>query len=48
MKQQVRKGLTVSEETYNRLTEYGEFGESFDDVLNKLMDREPKIRSRTK
>lgn len=47
MKQKVstRKSLSVSEETYHRLMDYGEFRESFDDLLNKLMDRVQKVRS---
>jgi predicted CopG family antitoxin len=47
MKQKVstRKSLSVSEETYNRLMEYGQFRDSFDDLLNKLMDKAQKARS---
>jgi hypothetical protein len=33
-----RKYLNVAAETYDRLKTFGKFGESFDDLLNKLMD----------
>ena len=35
----VRKNLNIHEETYERLKKYGKFGESFDDLLNGLMDK---------
>ena len=34
----VRKNINLNEETYDRLKTYGKFGESFDDLLNRLMD----------
>ena len=33
------KQIAVSNETYRKLKEHGEFGESFDDVINKLLER---------
>ncbi len=33
-----RKNVNISEETYGRLKTFGKFGESFDDLLNRLMD----------
>jgi predicted CopG family antitoxin len=48
VKASTRKTLSVSEETYNRLMEYGEFRMSFDDLINKLMDKAHKLRSETK
>lgn len=33
-----RKNLNISDETYDRLKKLGEFGESFDDLLNKLAE----------
>jgi predicted CopG family antitoxin len=33
-----RKNINVGEATYNRLRDFGKFGESFDDLLNRLMD----------
>lgn len=37
-----RKTLTISITTYERLKSFGKFGESFDDVLNTLMDNMEK------
>lgn len=37
-----RKTLTITITTYERLKSFGKFGESFDDVLNKLMDNMEK------
>lgn len=37
-----RKTLTITIATYERLKSFGKFGESFDDVLNKLMDNMDK------
>lgn len=33
-----RKTLTITNATYERLKKFGNFGESFDDLLNRLMD----------
>jgi predicted CopG family antitoxin len=33
-----RKNITVSQDTYDRLKGYGKFGESYDDLLNRLMN----------
>jgi predicted CopG family antitoxin len=32
------KMIRVDDETHNRLKKYGKFGESFQDILNKLID----------
>ena len=37
-----RKTLTITNATYERLKSFGSFGESFDDLLNKLMDNMKK------
>ena len=33
------KMVRVKEETYNKLKALGKFGESFDDIINKLMQK---------
>jgi predicted CopG family antitoxin len=33
-----RKNVNLSEDTYDRLKTFGKFGESFDDLMNRLMD----------
>jgi predicted CopG family antitoxin len=33
-----KKNISISEETYERLKGYGEFGDTYDDVLKRLMD----------
>jgi predicted CopG family antitoxin len=33
-----RKNVNIAEDTYDRLKTFGKFGESFDDLLNRLMD----------
>jgi len=47
-KTSTRKTVIMSEETYNRLMGFGRFKESFDDLLNNLMDKAQKNRSDTK
>jgi predicted CopG family antitoxin len=32
------KTLKINEDTHERLKKHGKFGDSFDDVLNRLMD----------
>ena len=32
------KTLKISEATHDRLKKHGKFGDSFDDILNRLMD----------
>jgi predicted CopG family antitoxin len=32
------KMIRVDDDTHERLKEYGKFGESFQDILNRLMD----------
>ena len=40
-----RKNANIAADTYDRLKTFGKFGESFDDLLNRLMDNvEPKFR----
>jgi predicted CopG family antitoxin len=34
----VVKTLKINEDTHERLKKHGHFGDSFDDVLNRLMD----------
>ena len=33
-----RKNLNIAEDTYDRLRKRGKFGESFDDLLNRLLN----------
>jgi hypothetical protein len=33
-----RKNINVSSSTYEKLTQRGEFGESFDGLLNRILD----------
>ena len=33
-----RKNLNVSDDTYDRLRRHGQFGESFDELLNRLLN----------
>jgi hypothetical protein len=33
-----RKNISIDDDTYDRLKKFGRFGESFVDVLNRLMD----------
>jgi predicted CopG family antitoxin len=33
-----RKNLNVSEDTYDRLRRRGKFGESFDDLVNRILN----------
>ena len=34
----LRKNISIDEKTWERLKEYGKFGDSFDSLLNRLMD----------
>lgn len=38
MKQDYMKMIRVDDNTHERLKKYGKFGESFQDILNRLMD----------
>jgi hypothetical protein len=43
----VRKTLNVSDETHNRLTSLGSYGDSMDEIINKCIDsyeKEHKIK----
>jgi hypothetical protein len=44
-----RKTLSIDEETYNRIKEYGKFGESFDELFNRILneiDESRKMKSK--
>lgn len=41
-----RKTLTITDSTYERLKSFGNFGESFDDLLNRLMDNVEKKKNK--
>ena len=41
-----RKTISVGTHTWERLKNFGKFGESFDDLLNKLMDNIEKMERR--
>lgn len=32
------RGINVRKETYEELSELGEFGDSFDDIINRILD----------
>jgi len=32
------KGINLRKETYEELSELGEFGDSFDDIINRILD----------
>ena len=32
------RGINLHKETYEELSELGEFGDSFDDVINRILD----------
>lgn len=38
MKQDYMKMIRVNDETHERLKKHGKFGESFEDIINRLMD----------
>jgi len=38
MKETVKKNIRVSEETHRRLLEHGRKGETFDDVISRLLN----------
>lgn len=33
------KNIAISDETYERLKKYGEFGDTFDDLICKIMNK---------
>ena len=35
---ELRKNISIDEKTWERLKAYGKFGDSFDSLLNRLMD----------
>jgi predicted CopG family antitoxin len=37
-KQDYMKMIRVDDDTHNRLKKHGKFGESFQDIINRLMD----------
>ena len=37
-KEEMVKTLKISERTHERLKKHGQFGDSFDDILNRLLD----------
>lgn len=41
-----RKTISIGTETWERLKKLGKFGESFDDLLNRLMDNIEKMERR--
>ena len=42
-----RKNLNVSDDTYERLKSHGKFGESFDELINRILDvMEDKARKK--
>jgi len=41
-----RKTISVDIETWERLKSFGKFGESFDDLLNRLMDSIERMERR--
>ena len=43
-----RKTLSIGTETYQRLKGFGKFGESFDDLFNRIMDEIEECRTEGK
>jgi len=41
-----RKTISIDTQTWERLKNFGKFGESFDDLLNRLMDILEKMERR--
>jgi hypothetical protein len=41
-----RKSISVGTQTWERLKHFGKFGESFDDLLNRLMDNMERMERR--
>ncbi len=41
-----RKTISIGARTWERLKKFGEFGESFDDILNRLMDNMKRTERR--
>ena len=42
-----RKNLNIAEDTYDRLKGRGKFQESFDDLLNRLLDEIEEFEKKT-
>jgi hypothetical protein len=40
---ELRKNISIDQKTWERLKSYGKFGDSFDSLLNKLMDTVDKM-----
>jgi hypothetical protein len=38
----------MSDSTYSRIKKYGEFGDTFDDLVNKVLDMLEECRSKKK
>ena len=45
---ELRKNISIDKKTWERLKEYGKFGDSFDSLLNRLMDTVDKAAEKAK
>ena len=43
-----RKNLNVSDGTYDRLKKHGQFGESFDELINRILDENEEFKAPSK
>jgi predicted CopG family antitoxin len=43
-----RKNLNVSDETYDRLKKHGMFGESFDELINRILNENDEHKGKSK
>jgi predicted CopG family antitoxin len=43
-----RKNLNVADDTYDRLKKHGQFGESFDELINRLLDENEEHKGKSK
>ena len=41
-----RKNLNVSDDTYEKLKKLGEFGESFDELINRLIKENAEMKEK--
>jgi hypothetical protein len=45
---ELRKNISIDQKTWERLKSYGKFGDSFDSLLNRLMDIVDKFEKSSK
>ena len=45
---ELRKNISIDEKTWERLKGYGKFGESFDDLINRLLSEIDQLKGANK